>query len=778
MALSLIQEGLIQARVGRWRNALECIDAVPDDAELEPPQRCALEINRGLAHLGLAEIDEATAALESALAIAAGNGLADQEFKVRHNLACLAFVDNDLPRALTLMHEADRMDTAVSRDRAGLDRAEVLLAAGLVDGARDALADALADAHQQGHRIEEGEISLRLARVDLLVADHESARSHVRSALSAYRTRQAAGLVDEAEIIAAALDVAEERDLPAVVARLSRRNAGLTRVPVARDRTAVRLEAEARLLLGDVDGAGRRMTVLDQGGRTRESLEDGMQDALVRSRLALARQDPAESRRQVEVGNRLLAVTQLSTCSLGVRAGLARHGRQLSRFDIERAVAGGDPADVLETADRWRAVSHRVNPSPARSDPELAELTRELRRLRQLPTEGREAAHAIAEEVGDLESRIAQREWALATRAAEEEPVHPVDVEEALAAARDRDASVVEFVESGGSLLIVALGREGPRLVELGPAEGVAALVTRLRRDLRARAGTSAASPMRPTLDRATAASLRAVDDALRPALAGSGRLVLVPSRTLAGLPWGLLPALHGRPLTVAPSLTRWVRGPARPADPAPDRLRALYGPGLLRSAPEVRAVREAWATPRTRTGSVAPEPSGGHPDRLATTSERPAASEEVVEALGRARVVHLAAHGTHEAQSPLFSSVRMADGPLYAHEFPHPVRAEHVALASCDVGQFSSRPGDEPLGLAIALVALGARSVLAAVAPVADDAASPPMVAHHRRLASGQDAAESWCETVQDHPEMGAFCLYGSDWSETASAGVPDPVR
>jgi CHAT domain-containing protein len=178
----------------------------------------------------------------------------------------------------------------------------------------------------------------------------------------------------------------------------------------------------------------------------------------------------------------------------------------------------------------------------------------------------------------------------------------------------------------------------------------------------------------------------------------------------------------------------------------------ALYGPGLARTGPEIRAVRAFWSA-----------------DQVATAG-RPATSDEVVSALGRARVVHLAAHGIHEAQSPLFSSVRLADGPVFAHEFPRPVAAEHVSLAACDVGQFSTRPGDEPLGLAIALMALGATSVLAAVSPVADSVAADAMVAYHRVLATGADAAEAWAGVVRDHPAAGVFCLYGSDWSATRS--------
>jgi len=290
--------------------------------------------------------------------------------------------------------------------------------------------------------------------------------------------------------------------------------------------------------------------------------------------------------------------------------------------------------------------------------------------------------------------------------------------------------------------------RPGPALAE------VARLVTRLRRDLRARAVVSPASPMAPVLERATTASLVALDGALNPGGPTDDRVVVVPSRALAGVPWSLLPSLHGRPVTVAPSLTRWVRGPSRPSRVTWTRpVAALYGPGLSRTGAEVRAIRTAWS---------------GAED---TEQHAPATSDDVLRALGSARVVHLAAHGIHEAQSPLFSSVQVADGPVFAHEFPRPVAAEHVALSACDVGQFSTRPGDEPLGLAIALISLGATSVLGAVAPVADHVAAEAMVAYHRLLARGDDASTAWAAVVEEQPAAGVFCYYGSDWSVGATA-------
>ena len=250
VALSHIQEGVIHVRGGDWAASLTALDGVGDDEQaLDPSQRCALLINRGLAHLGLGHSTQAEVDLTRAAEIAAANGFADQEFKARHNLACLAFVDGDLARALVLMRTADRMDAAVSRDRARLDHAEVLLEAGLVDKARSVLDDALESARADDHRLEVGEISARLARCDLLVDDLEGARRHIRTALAAYRTRQVEELVRDAALIRSTIDVAAGHDLGAVITDLARRNAQAATSTVT-ERAAVRLEAEARLLLG------------------------------------------------------------------------------------------------------------------------------------------------------------------------------------------------------------------------------------------------------------------------------------------------------------------------------------------------------------------------------------------------------------------------------------------------------------------------------------------------------------------------------------------------
>jgi hypothetical protein len=318
----------------------------------------------------------------------------------------------------------------------------------------------------------------------------------------------------------------------------------------------VRLEAEARLLLGDLDGAEDRLASL---GRThRESLPSRLHEMLVRARLDAARGRHVEAERRITTGNRLLAAHQFQSSSLEVRAALALHGRRLAAFDVQRALADGDADGILTSIERWRAISHRINPVTTSPDPELTTLTRELRRLRRLSTEheGHPPAELVAQVV-QLEEQVSQREWSLTVGGAAAATVPPVDADEARGAAADRGATVVEFFESGGDLWTIVLEEDRLEVTRTEAVPTVREKVARLRRDLRARAMVTTGSPMDAVLRRATASSLAAVDSTLNPNGRASARVVVIPSRSLAAVPWSLLPSLAGRQATVAHSLTR-----------------------------------------------------------------------------------------------------------------------------------------------------------------------------------------------------------------------------
>jgi CHAT domain-containing protein len=119
--------------------------------------------------------------------------------------------------------------------------------------------------------------------------------------------------------------------------------------------------------------------------------------------------------------------------------------------------------------------------------------------------------------------------------------------------------------------------------------------------------------------------------------------------------------------------------------------------------------------------------------------------------------VVHLAAHGVHDAAAPLFSSVRLDDGPFYAHDLVAAAAARVVVLSACDVAEHAMRPGDEPLGFAAALLETGADVVVGSVGPIRDDVAAAAGSELHRHLAAGRSPARAASTIVTEAWEDGA---------------------
>jgi CHAT domain-containing protein len=119
------------------------------------------------------------------------------------------------------------------------------------------------------------------------------------------------------------------------------------------------------------------------------------------------------------------------------------------------------------------------------------------------------------------------------------------------------------------------------------------------------------------------------------------------------------------------------------------------------------------------------------------------ATAEATLRALDGAALAHLACHGRFRADSPLFSSLELADGPLTTLELQRLRRPPEVlVLSACDLALSDRHPGDELLGLSAALLAMGTRTIVASVVPVPDAAARRLMLAFHRELAGGASPA------------------------------------
>ena len=240
--------------------------------------------------------------------------------------------------------------------------------------------------------------------------------------------------------------------------------------------------------------------------------------------------------------------------------------------------------------------------------------------------------------------------------------------------------------------------------------------------------------------------------------LFGSRPLVVVPTGELHATPWAALPTLAGRAVSVAPSARLWLeatsaaassttppgagvpsqssqRGQAPGPRPLEPRTVVVAGPGLAGAEREAVALGSLYPSAQVLTGEQA---------NVAA----------VVTALEGAEVVHVAAHARFRSDNGLWSNLELADGVLTVYELEQLRRPPQVVvLSACQSGLSAVRPGDELMGLVAALLSLGARSVVASVVPVEDQASEELMVALHRRLLAGEPPAVALAAAQADSP-------------------------
>jgi CHAT domain-containing protein len=188
------------------------------------------------------------------------------------------------------------------------------------------------------------------------------------------------------------------------------------------------------------------------------------------------------------------------------------------------------------------------------------------------------------------------------------------------------------------------------------------------------------------------------------------------------------------------------------PLPPDPD-VAVAAGPRVTRAADEVGLVAGEWS-------SAAPTVLAG--DLASAAAVRQAAAS--------ADVLHVAAHGVHEPDNPLFSHLELADGPLFGHELDRlPRLPAHVVLSACELGLAGTRPGDETLGMTAALLHGGAGSVVAGVARIADEVACQVGPAHHARLRAGMSPAAALASAISAatdaESDPAPLVCFGAGW-------------
>ena len=135
--------------------------------------------------------------------------------------------------------------------------------------------------------------------------------------------------------------------------------------------------------------------------------------------------------------------------------------------------------------------------------------------------------------------------------------------------------------------------------------------------------------------------------------------------------------------------------------------------------------------------GSEVPLLARRHPGATLLRGKK-ATVEDAMAGLDGASLAHVAAHGHFRPDSPLFSSLEMADGPLTVYELERLKEAPYrLILSACESGVLAPVGADELLGLASALFSMGTAGLVCSIAEVNDDATAALMLDLHEHLAS-----------------------------------------
>ena len=737
-----MQRGLVLSelrRVEEARTSLEEALVLLARAGGDDVSEADIRNNLAIVHQARLAWAQATANLDRSEELYTRAGLPGRTAVVWHNRAIALALQGAVPEALSAFDESDRRyrQSGLSTGALSIDRAEALLTAGLVAEAREEARAATAVFGERGNRVDLVQARVLLAEACLLDGDAVEAsaaasaahRAAVRqgrpgwAALAAFaglRARESAGepprrLVGPGRRVATQLTAAgwqpQALDALALVARSATRS----------NRPAQALDAL------DVVRRGRRR------GPAATRIRAWHAEAVYRAAVG----DRSGAARAVSAG---LGVVDDHRASLGatdLRAHVSILAADLAILGLGIALEDGRPSAVLASSEAFRA-AHLWLP-PARP-PEDAALADDLAALRRLDAERRAGeVSPRAAQAAQIGLERAVRDRARLARGVDHRavgldagPVRP-DIRalrEALAG-----ATLVDYVTHEGTLQAVVVDPARSRLVRLGPVDGLTDDVESLRsglrwlgrpglddRSLAAARGLVAAAAMR--LQR------RLLPETVRPGGPGNDAqpLVIVPSGELTALPWGALPALLDTAVCVAPSARLWLAAATAPtpaAGPPSGRPVVLAsGPDLTGADEEVATLAAAYELADQLTGSAA-------------------TVDAVLAALEGAGLAHLAAHGRFRADNPMFSSLGFADGPLTVHDLERLRRAPaRVVLAACDSAMGALHAGDEVVGLAASLLALGCRTLVAPALPVPDAATSRLMVDLHAHLRAGEAPA------------------------------------
>lgn len=723
------QLGLLEMLAGDHTAAIRSFDrALP---ALDPHGAWAANTlsNRGITHAYSGDLRRARHDLTAAIRVFESLEAHRAVAELRQNLGWVMDQEGDYVGALQAFTEAETIlrTPAASYGYLLRDRATTLIAVGLAEEAADQAAES-ADAFEDAGRHGDAAESWAVQAMALLATGRRGEAAQVAErAEREFREQGRPIHADHAALVGLkakptnTLDPTDARKARELAARLDRTAAKLVAldaaVTAARIHLAVGDRRRAdRLLAGAVEArASSRPDLRLAYWQVIADLRADSGDRTGVLRAARAGMDV------VERSQRLLGSTE-------ARVNVAAGADRLGRTALAAARQGG-AGQLFDWMERVRAGSLRfrpVRPDHSRTASQQAALRAIALEIEQAQLEGEDTAGPRHRQA-NLERSL--RLSLLETRGEGDASrrVTAADVREELG-----ERVMVSYAEIGGRLHAVRLDRRRSRSFDLGPIQQIHDELDHLRFAL-LRVATGRVSV--GTLDLLATGTSRLDSMVLAPVVGGGDEVIIVPTGRLFPAPWSLLPSARERVAVLAPSASLWMAGRRRRRKTGTVVLAA--GPDLEHSGAEVR-----------RLGRL-------HPAAHVLTPATATVSG-VLDAADGADLLHVACHGVFRYDNPLFSSLKLADGPLTVHELETLDRAPTtVVLSACDSGLAEPRPGNEWMGMAAALLTLGTRSLVASVVAVPD--AGPTldlMDALHRRLLARSDVPEALAAAIRQLPD------------------------
>jgi tetratricopeptide (TPR) repeat protein len=730
-ARALAQRGLILRMSNRAHDALDDLNKAlvvlrrAGDGVLI--QR--LLINRALVFIDIGAVGSARTDLAAAHNLAEQHGQGLNLGLIESNWGIVEALAGDVPAALRHFDEAERLIPAHGGKLYSLyrDRADLLLSVGLLTEASAAAEHAIEVFRQQRRFLLIPEARLTLTYAAFLGRNWSVTVRQARQAQREFDRQQRPDRSAHARLFVLRAQLAA-----GIVPRIA-----LTEVEAIAD-TMVRTNQPAEAIEAHLVAARLSERPGDYLRQAAQTAYRGLAMVRARSRYAKAllhahQADPGKAMAAARAGLRILDEHSAALDAADLRANAALHRRDLVAIGLRTALAEGRLGPIFEWAERGRASQLLHPPVTPPADPVLAQLLAELRMTARDQHRAGGSSQLLRRQAG-LERRIRDHTRLRRRAAPNHRPLAPVSVA-AMGQALD-DSALVEYLDCDGELMALTMVRGRLRMHRLGQTAEAAAHIERIRFALNRLARRYGRHDGWPSQSGTVHAALDLLRNAVNrldslllapmPELADRP-LVIVPTGPLHGMPWSTLPSMVGRPISVSPSATLWHAANTAASDTAAAtngrRVFVAAGPDLAGAPDEASAVAALHGV----------EPLLG----------AAAGVDAVLTALATADLVHLAAHGRLRADNPLFSDLRLADGPLVVHDIEHLPRVPRtVVLAACDSARSVVKTGDELLGLSATIIAHGTTQLIASVIPIPDAETTPLMVAFHQLLTAGTPAA------------------------------------